>query len=105
MLAYLYLFFAIIGEVLGTTFLNKCAGFTRFYPSILAFIFYALCFYCLSIAMKTIDLNVVYALWGGLGIVLIAVFVLKEPINLANIIGVFLIILGSVILNFFGATH
>ncbi|WP_249214938.1 DMT family transporter [Lactiplantibacillus plantarum] len=104
----MFLFTAILGEVVGTAFLNTCNGFTRLYPSILAVVFYAICLYCLSMSMKTLDLNVVYVLWAGLGIVLVAlvsVFMLKEPFNFANIIGIVFIIVGSFILNFFGAQH
>ena len=56
--------------------------------------------------MKTVDLNIAYALWAGIGVVLstlVAVLFWKEPVNLANVIGIGFILIGVVILNLFGA--
>lgn len=58
--------------------------------------------------MGTVNLNIAYALWAGFGIVLttiIAVAFWKEPINLASILGIGLILVGVVILNMYGAGH
>lgn len=102
-MGYIYLFIAIIGELIGTNLLKASAGFTKLYASIGFIIAYGICFYFLSLAMKYINLNVVYALWAGLGIVLttiFAVFFWHESINILTIVGTTLIVIGAIVLQF-----
>ena len=63
---------AIVLEVAGTTAMKLSEGFTKPLPSILIFIFYAVAFTLLTLALKRIDISVAYALWSGVGIALIA---------------------------------
>ena len=102
---FIYLILAIIFEVIGTTSLKASSGFTVLKPSILTVISYALCFYFLSLTLKYFSsIGYIYAVWSGLGIVLIAlagIFYYKEQIDVAGIIGLSLIILGAIVLNIF----
>ncbi|KRM11889.1 multidrug efflux SMR transporter [Paucilactobacillus suebicus] len=107
-MGYLYLGLAVGGEIAGTSFLKYSNGFSKVLPSIGVVIGYILCFYFLSLAFRSIDLSIAYAMWSGVGtvaITLISVFALHESINLPSIIGITLILLGSVILNLFGSAH
>jgi len=101
---YLYLAAAIVSEVVGTTALQASNGFTRPLPSIVVVIGYGLAFYGLSIAIKTIPVGLAYAIWSGVGIVLISaigVVWLKQHLDAAAILGLSLIIAGVVVVNFF----
>lgn len=101
---YLFLALAIISEVIGSGFLNASQQFTKPIPAAVTVVAYGLCFYFLSIALKTIPLGTAYAIWGGLGIVLtaiISVVVFKQSIDLPAILGITLIVAGVVVLNFF----
>lgn len=107
-MGYIFLASAIVGELLGTTFLKASNGFSSPRESIAALISYGVCFYFLALSMKTVNLSVSYAIWSGVGIVLttvIAVFIWKESINLATILGIGLILIGVVIVNLFGTGH
>lgn len=108
MMGYLYLGLAVAGEIAGTSFLKYSDGFSRIWPSVGVVFGYILCFYFLSLAFRSINLSIAYAMWSGIGtvvITLISVFFLKESINFASVLGITLILLGSVILNLFGSTH
>ncbi|MFC6274136.1 DMT family transporter [Levilactobacillus tangyuanensis] len=105
---YVYLGAAIFGELIGTNLLKAATGFTRLIPAMGAMVAYGLCFYFLSLAMKSIDLNIAYAIWAGIGIVITTVISLTiwhEPINLASIVGMGLVVVGVVVLNLYGPSH
>ncbi len=98
---------AIVAEVIGTTALKASEGFTRLAPSLIVVVGYAVAFYCLSLVLKSIPVGVTYAIWSGLGIVLITVvafMVYGQRIDLAGLIGMGLIIAGVVVLNVFSKT-
>lgn len=105
---YFYLMIAIIGEVVGTNLLKATDGFTKLMPTIYTIIAYVISFYFLSLSFKTLPISVAYAIWGAIGIILITLFsvlVWKEPINLMTILGLSLIIAGTIIVNIFGTGH
>jgi small multidrug resistance pump len=105
-MGYLYLSAAIVGELLGDNLLKASAGFTRPFYAISALLSYGICFYFFALSLKTINLNIAYSVWAGIGILLttvIAFIFWKEPLNLGNLLGIFLIILGVVILSYFGS--
>lgn len=107
-MGYLYLAVSIVTELLGTTMLKFSNGFTRMGPTLTSLVAYTICFYFLSLTLKTVNLSIAYALWGGVGIVLttaVAVIFMHAPINLASVVGIFLILAGSVILNLYGTGH
>ncbi|MBP1910511.1 DMT family transporter [Methanolobus bombayensis] len=72
-MSYLYLAFAIIFEICGTTCMKLAEGFTKPLPSILIFVFYGFSFVAFTIALKKIDVSVAYAIWAGLGVALISI--------------------------------
>ena len=69
---WIYLGIAIVTEVIGTSALKSAEGFTRLWPSVVVVVSYALSFYLLSLTLKTIPVGIVYAVWSGVGIVLLA---------------------------------
>ena len=106
-MTYLFLGLAIIFEVVGSSFMKASEGFTKWLPSIVVVVAYLICFYFLSLALKTIPLGVAYAIWAGLGIVLtamVSVFIFKQKLDSPAIIGILFIVIGVVIMNFFSKT-
>ena len=104
MKTYLILFLAIVFETVATSFLKQSEQFTRLVPSVLTVLGYAAAFYCLSVVLKNIPVGIAYAIWSGVGIILIALigfFVFKQHLDLAAIIGLALIIAGVVVINVF----
>ncbi|HAZ6321384.1 TPA: quaternary ammonium compound efflux SMR transporter QacH [Staphylococcus aureus] len=105
---YLYLIIAIVSEVIGSAFLKSSEGFSKLYPTLATLISFIVCFYFLSKTMQHLPLNITYASWAGLGLVLttvVSVLIFKEQINLISIISIILIIVGVVLLNTFGSSH
>lgn len=105
--SYIALGIAIAAEVVATTALKASDSFTRLWPSVLAIAGYAIAFYCLTITLRTIPTGIAYAIWSGLGIVLITVasFVIyRQSVDLAGVLGMTLIIAGVVVLNVFSKT-
>ncbi|AXX65166.1 QacE family quaternary ammonium compound efflux SMR transporter [Bombilactobacillus bombi] len=104
MKGYLYLTVAIIGEIVGTNFLKATNNFHSLIPSLVCICSYCVCFYSLTLALDSIPLNIAYALWGAIGITLITAtsyFIWKEPLNVPTLIGLILIILGTVLVEFY----
>jgi small multidrug resistance pump len=102
--AWLLLGTAIVAEVVGTSALKASEGFTRLVPSVVVVLGYAVAFYCLSLVLKTLPVGIAYAVWSGLGIVLItlvAFFMYGQKIDLAGLLGMGLIVAGVVVLNVF----
>jgi multidrug transporter EmrE-like cation transporter len=102
--AWLTLGIAIVAEVIGTSALKASDGFTRLWPSAMVVAGYAVAFYCLSLVLRTVPVGITYAVWSGLGIVLItlvAFVVYDQRIDLAGLIGMGLIVAGVVVLNMF----
>ncbi len=101
---WIFLYIAIVSEVVGTSALRASEGFTRLWPSIVVVVGYALSFYFLSLTLKTIPIGVAYAIWSGIGIaliVLIAWIIYGQALDLPGVIGVALIVTGVIILNLF----
>lgn len=104
---HLILALAILAEVLATTSLARTESFTRLGPSLVTVAGYALAFYLLSFPMRVMSAGVVYAIWSGLGIVLIAAVAwiwLDQRLDLPAMIGIGLILAGVVIVNLFSDT-
>ncbi|MBI0006505.1 multidrug efflux SMR transporter [Gilliamella sp. W8126] len=102
--AYLLLFAAIICEVIATSSLKLSNGFTNLTFSIITIIGYSASFYILSLALKTIPVGIAYAIWSGIGIIIISLIAwifLKQSLDLAALIGMGFIIFGVVIINLF----
>ncbi|MBB5707123.1 small multidrug resistance pump [Sphingopyxis panaciterrulae] len=69
---YAYLFIAILSEVVATSFMKESDGFTRLGPSLITLVGYGIAFYFLSLTLRDVPTGVAYAIWSGVGIVLIA---------------------------------
>ena len=101
---WLYLFVAIISEVVGTSALKSSQGFTRLMPSLLVVAGYAAAFYFLSLTLSSIPVGVAYAIWSGVGILLVSLagYVLyHQTLDLPALLGISLIVAGVVILSLF----
>ncbi|MEL7098600.1 MAG: SMR family transporter [Pseudomonadota bacterium] len=104
---YLYLAIAVAAEVIGTTALQASQQFTRLGPSVLVVIAYGLAFYFLGIALKFFPVGILYAIWSGLGIVLIALIgfaVFGQRLDPPALIGLGLIIAGICVIQIFSST-
>lgn len=107
-MGYLYLTLAIISEVIATNLLKGSLGFTKLSMSAMSLLVYGVCFYFLSKSLAYLPLNIAYALWGAVGILLITLFSIvywKESINLPTALGIGLIIIGTLLVNYFGSSH
>lgn len=103
---WLYLTGAIVFEVIATSALKATDGFTRWKPSALVAIGYALAFYFLSLTLRTTPVGVVYAIWSGVGVVLVSLagwLLYGQDLDSAALIGIGLIIAGVVVLNLFSS--
>ena len=95
---------AIVTEVIATTALKASDGFTRLVPVLIVVAGYAISFYLLSIVLRTIPTGIAYALWSGIGIVLISLvawLVHKQTLDLPAILGLGLIVAGVIVVNVF----
>ncbi|MEX8193143.1 SMR family transporter [Comamonas guangdongensis] len=104
---FVYLGLAIVAEVIATSFLAKAAGFTRLAPTAIAIAGYTVAFYFLSLTLRTIPTGVAYAIWSGVGIVLVsavAYFWQGQKLDWAAVIGMGLIIAGVLVINLFSKT-
>jgi small multidrug resistance pump len=102
--SYLYLAIAILSEVIGTSALKATHEFTRFWPSVIVVLAYGSAFFFLTLALRTFPVGVAYAIWSGVGIVLVCLagYVLyNQTLDLAAIVGMAFIVAGVVILNGF----
>lgn len=98
----MYLTMAIVAEVIATTMLKASEGFTRLWPSLLVVLDYGVAFWGLSMVVKSMPLGIVYAIWSGMGIVLVsvaAVFVYQQKLDWPAIVGMGLIIAGVLVIN------
>lgn len=103
-MSYLYLALAIVSEVIGTSALKASNEFTRLVPSLITLVAFTCAFYFLSLCLRTIPVGIAYAIWSGIGIVLISVIALAlfgQTLDLPALIGMGLIIAGVVVINLF----
>lgn len=106
-LHYVYLIAAIVAETIGTTALQASQQFTKAGPSVLVVVAYGLAFYLLSLALKFMPVGIVYAIWSGLGVIMIAIIglvVFGQRLDLPAIIGIALIIAGVAVLHLFSGS-
>ena len=107
-MGYWYLTIAIIAEVLATSALKESQGFSRLVPSLVVAVGYGASFYFLSLVLQTIPIGVAYALWAGLGIVLITLVgavMFGQTMDLPAILGIALIVSGVVVLRVFSSVE
>ena len=106
-MTYFYLALAIAAEVAGTSLLKATEEFTKIVPTTFLVFFYVISFWLMTLALRDLPLGVVYAVWSGLGIVLVAIIgavIYKEIPDLASLIGMALIISGVVVMHLFSTS-
>lgn len=96
---WILLMITIIFEVAGTIAMKLSLGLTKVFPTIMIFISYGLCFSIFAIAIKQIELSVAYAIWSGVGtliISIIGILLFNETISVIKIVSILFIILGVI---------
>lgn len=104
---YVYLLIAIVSEVIATSSLKASEGLTKLWPSVLVLAGYGSALYFLSITVKLMPVGISYALWSGIGIILVTIagiFLYKQVPDTAAVIGMILIMLGVLVINIFSKT-
>ena len=105
--AYLFLIVAIAAETVGTSALQASQQFSKLWPTVLFVVAYAVSFYLLGHTLKYIPVGIAYAIWSGLGIVLITLIgyvVFSQSLDLAAILGLALIIAGVLVIHLFSTS-
>jgi small multidrug resistance pump len=106
-MTYFYLAIAIIAEVAATSALKASEEFTNLVPSVIVVIGYGIAFYFMTLVLRVIPVGITYAIWSGLGIVLVTVvgiFLYKQVPDIPALIGMGLIVAGVVVINVFSNT-
>lgn len=101
---WLFLSIAILAEVIGTSALKASEGFNRFWPSLLVVCGYAVAFYFLSLTLRAIPVGVAYAVWSGVGIILITLagwLFFEQRLDFPAILGITLIVAGVAVMKVF----
>lgn len=104
---WLFLMVAIVAEVAATSALKASDGFSKLGPSLLVVLGYAVAFYFLALTLKAIPVGVAYAIWSGVGVVMIALIawlVFDQALDAPAVIGMGLIVSGVVVMNVFSRT-
>ncbi len=102
--AYLYLLIAILSEVAASTALRATKSFTQLVPSIITVVGYAISFYALSYTLGTIKLGIAYAVWSGVGMILVTILgflVYGQKLDWPAIAGILMIIGGVIVIQLF----
>ena len=105
-MTYLYLGIAIVAEVAATTSLKLSDGFSKPLPSLVTVAGYAIAFYFLSLTLRSLPMGVVYAVWSGVGVVLIATIAWafqSQKLDMPALCGMGLIVSGVVVINLFSS--
>ncbi|GAC1425836.1 MAG: hypothetical protein NVSMB6_26410 [Burkholderiaceae bacterium] len=106
-MSYFFLGIAIIAEVIATSFLRQAEGFTRLGPTLFAATGYIIAYYSFSLSLGRIPTGVAYAIWSGVGIVLIAAIAWRvqgQKLDVAALAGIALIVSGVVVISVFSAS-
>ena len=104
---WLYLIVAVIFEVIATSALKESNSFTKLFPSLFVIIGYSISFYFLSLTLKNLSIGITYAIWSGLGILLICLvgyFRYGQNLDFPAIIGILFIGIGILIIRFFSVS-
>ena len=107
MSAYLSLAIAIVAEVIATTALKSSQGFTRLLPGLIVVAGYGVSFYCLALTLRTMPTSVAYAIWSGVGLVLITLaawLIHHQRLDWPAVAGIALIVAGVMVINVFSSS-
>ena len=99
---WVYLLLAIVSEVFATSALKSSESFSRLWPSVLTVVGYGVAFYLLSLTLRELPVGIAYAIWSGVGIVLVslaAVVLFGQKLDLPALIGMGLIVAGVIVIN------
>lgn len=105
---WLMLGIAIVAETIATSALKSSEGFSRLVPSAIVLVGYGVAFYFLSLTLRSIPVGIAYAVWSGVGIVLITLVgwaVFGQKMDAPALIGMGLIVAGVVVMNVFSNAH
>lgn len=105
---YLYLLIAIIAEVAATSALKASDGFSRLTPSVVTVVGYSIAFYFLSLVLRSLPVGVVYAVWSGVGVVLITLvgwLLFGQKLDVPAFLGIAMIVGGVIILHLFSSVE
>ena len=98
---------AVVAEVVATSALKASAGFTRLVPTLAVAVGYGLAFWLLSLTLRSIPVGVAYAVWSGIGTVLIALvgwLVFGQRLDAWAVLGMALIVAGVLVMNLVSGT-
>lgn len=104
---WLALAIAIVAEVIATSALKASNEFTRLIPSIIVVLGYGTAFYCMAISMRVLPVGIMYAIWSGMGIVLVSIIgwlVYKQTLDWPSLLGMGLIIAGVIVIHLFSTS-
>lgn len=104
---WIFLLLAIACETLATSTLKSSDGFSKLWPSIITIVGYAASFYFLSIALKVFPIGIAYAIWSGVGVVLITSIgwlIYGQSLDMPALLGIGLIVAGVIVMNIFSST-
>ena len=104
---WVFLFIAIVSETVATSALKSSEGFSRLWPSVVVVAGYSAAFYFLSLTLRTIPVGIAYAIWSGIGVVLIALagwLIHGQRLDAPALIGIGLIVSGVVVMNVFSSS-
>lgn len=102
--AWTYLAIAIVAEVIATSALTASSGLTKPLPSVVVVLGYGIAFWFLSMSLRSIPVGIAYALWSGVGIVLISLIgwlLFEQSLDLAAVAGMTLIVAGVTVIHLF----
>ena len=103
--AYFFLITAIIFGIASNSFLKTTEGFSKLSPTIFSIVTIIICIFCLSKAMTVIPIGFTYATYGSLttiGVTVLALFKFNQMPNIYSIIGIILILIGVILVNYYG---
>jgi small multidrug resistance pump len=101
---WLALAIAIVAEVIATSTMKATNEFTRFWPSVVVVLGYGTGFYFMTISMRVLPIGIMYALWSGVGILVVSIMgwvIYRQALDIPAIIGMSFIIAGVVVINVF----
>lgn len=105
---WIFLALAIVLELSGTVSMKMSEGFTRLWPSVFMFLFYGASFTFLNFALSYMNVSIAYAVWSGVGIILITLagfLIFQERLPFTSLLWMLVIIVGVVGLNISAKTH
>jgi len=101
---WLWLSMGILFEIIALVFMKRSEGFTKLFPILFVFLFYALALGCLIMVLKKMDTSVAYAIWASAGILIMAlvgILWLDEPVSVIKVVSMLLVVAGVIGLEFF----